>query len=129
MRKPMQVVIETLIEKHGVADTLCQAIQSKSAFLLKIENGSWMPLSIEVTPAGEVAVAHTFVQNGDLMYDPELVFDPNTWHVVEITMHPTGYYQRVPEGKYSPGMESFARTWAQNLRAQGFLGDRATKVA
>lgn len=73
------------------------------------------------TSAQSTAVAHTFVQNGDLMYDPELVFDPQTWLVVEVAMHPTGFYQRVSAGRYSPGLESFAKMWAKNLREQGFL--------
>lgn len=120
-RKPMQEIVETLIEKHGKADEFNAALEARDSFLLKLKNEPWMPLSIEVTPDGNVAVAHTFVQNGDLMYDPELVFDANDWRVVEVTMHPTGFYHRVPAGHYSPGLEDFASTWAQNLRAQGYL--------
>lgn len=121
VRKPMQVVVETLIEKHGKVDEFNAAIEARDSFLLKLHNPPYMPLSIEVTPDGNIAVAHTFTQNGDLMYDPELVFDAHDWHVVEVTMHPTGVYQRVPDGMYSPSLEDFVRLWAKNLQEQGFL--------
>ena len=79
------------------------AIRGRGEFHRKYELEGYQPLSIEVLPpsmcpAGvpAVAVAHTFVQNGDLMYDPEIVFavgQTEAWLAYEITQHPVGRYR------------------------------------
>ncbi len=120
-RKPMQVTIETIIERHGLTDAYQSALAGGENLHLKIENGGYMPLVIE-TVWGNVSVAHYFTQNGDAMRDPEIVFNSKTWRGMEITQDPVGRYQSVPEGHYSPGIERLGRMWARNLRNQGFTG-------
>lgn len=120
-RKPMQVTIETIVEKNGLTKAYKEAMVGGENLHLRIENGLYMPLVIEVFK-GTISVAHYFTQNGDAMRDPEIVFDPGTWYAVEITQDPIGRYQKLPKGKYSPGIESLARMWAKNLRNQGFTG-------
>ena len=121
-RKPMQVTVETIFEQHGLTKVYREALNGGEPLHLRLERDGFMPLVIEVFRGVGVSVAHYFTQNGDAMRDPEIVFNPDTWHGVEITQDPIGRYQRVPEGKYSPGIESLARMWAKNLRSQGFTG-------
>ncbi len=84
-----------------------------------------------------VSVAHYFEQNGDLMADPDLVFEVNPdswksgeWGPVSFTQHSTGTYQEavvIRDGKVMmntrlvASLKSFARTWDRNLDAQGYV--------
>lgn len=121
-RKPMQVTIETIIEQHGLTEAYQEAIKGGENLHLRLENGGWMPLVVEVF-TNMVSVAHYGEMNGDAMRDPEIVFDPSFhWFAFEITQDPVGRFQRVPGGHYSKGIEHLARIWAKNLRNQGFTG-------
>jgi hypothetical protein len=111
------------------------AIRGRGEFHRKYELEGYQPLSIEVLPpsmcpAGvpAVAVAHSFVQNGDLMYDPEVVFavgQTEAWLAYEITQHPVGLYRNayrdnsldVAEVRDINGLVS---VWARNLSGQGW---------
>jgi hypothetical protein len=77
----------------------------------------------------EVAVAHTFIQNGDVMCDPEIVFAIPVWEAIEITQHPVGQYRRKyqMDGSVKRVNVNFERNvhplvslWARNLKAQGY---------
>ena len=49
---------------------------------VRIENEPYMPLVIERIGDNEYSIAHYFVQNGDMMRDPEITFridDKNKW--------------------------------------------------
>lgn len=113
---------------------------------IKLENSPYMPLTLEVTGEGlmrsagyttdcAIAVSHTHIQNGDLMRDPEVVFDyyergglfiPTTF-----TQHTLGTDRQIiwrdeaGQLRYNPGEHrnlcSFCNTWQQNLRDQGWL--------
>ena len=98
-----------------------------------------MPLSIDYLGTGPrglpmIAVAHNFVQNGDVMADPDMQFeiDPEGgYHPVNCTQSPTGSYHEAvfigDDGKVyvRPGvvrdLKAFARIWDRNLGSQGFL--------
>jgi hypothetical protein len=87
-------------------------------------------------PAGvpAVAVAHTFVQNGDLMYDPEIVFavgQTEAWLAYEITQHPVGRYRNAYRKDAADSSASLniaevrdinglVSVWARNLSGQGW---------
>lgn len=118
--KAMQKVIEAVVANHGLTEQFWQAIETRSEFYLSVENRPYMRLVIEVTPEGFVSAAHYYEQHGDAMRDPEVVFNPATWLAVEYTQDNLGTYQRVKEGFYSPSLESFCKTWAKNLKEQGF---------
>lgn len=123
-RKPMQVTIETIVKANGhTVEQFYEGIKNLD-FYLKIQMPGYMPLVIEATPEGMISVMHYYIQNHDIMRDPEVVFDPRTWHGVEMTQDNMGFYQRVPAGMYSPGLESFNNMWAKNLRHQGFTERR-----
>jgi hypothetical protein len=106
----------------------------------KIENGSWMPLSVEIigtetlgkTNLPALSLCHYGEMNGDAMRDPEMCFG--------VQVHPAGvrfypYYFRndyagfeemalVDGGlrfkKCQFGQAEFAKMWAKNLEEQGF---------
>lgn len=119
---------------------------------LKMENEGYLPLSIErlfgiiATPLGEAehySLIHSYVQNGDLMKDPEMCFfvynavngkaDPQTIKIIPYL------YQQDNLGFYQEGMViydsvsveifpsiivqqvEFADIWFENIEAQGFL--------
>ncbi len=111
---------------------------------VSIKNEPWMQLAIEVLtepgPDGHivVSVAHYGEQNGDLMRDPEMLFE-----VVEtcgsVSFRP--FYFRndyvgveqwsrcrdesgttLNNSTLTRNLEAFSQMWDQNLDAQGFLG-------
>ncbi len=119
---------------------------------LKIQNESFMPLTIE--RVGEdidtlwgngslYSLCHYYVQNGDLMQDPEMCFivvdkrqDATAWEQAEIRPYlfqqaNLGIYQESilfkgnrPD-KYDRKMQAdhtvFANQWLSNIEQQGFL--------
>jgi len=125
-----------------VATILELAAPLQAGFHIRIENEPWMTLVIEDTqergPNGlpAISVAHYGEQNGDLMRDPEMIFEAEE-SGEEINLVP--FYWRndyVGIEQYSAFTEDgktflnaklkrehigFARTWEANLRAQGFL--------
>ena len=108
---------------------------------LKIENPPYMELVIEAMdesgPMGlpAISVCHYGEQNGDLMRDPEMCFELG----FAAGPHLSAFYFRndylgveqwsrdVVDGNYVHRIdlhrqhESFAETWDDNLRLQGFL--------
>ena len=110
---------------------------------VRITVDGYMPLVAEEIGASAegrrlVALAHTGVQNGDVMHDPEIVFEVhelgaepisfrndyvgahNEVYVYDDAGRRTGVY-----AKRRAELVSFARIWFRNLRAQGFLGESA----
>ncbi|MCC7359938.1 MAG: hypothetical protein IT317_10700 [Anaerolineales bacterium] len=121
----MQQAIETILNAHD----LTEAFSASREFHLKLENLPYMPLVIE-RQGDEVAVMHFFIQQGDVMADPELTFRLWDWTPTSITQHPVGVYRQVfmfvngrqvVNTRLLHELEGFARLWAINLRAQGFL--------
>ncbi len=126
--------IQTLIENNLAGNLI-------AGEYIKIQNSPYMPLTVEIIGEGpnglpQVAVSHHFVQNGDLMRDPEIVFEVENsagiwgFHPVEVTMDPVGRYVRavwLENGnvmkimKEVRDLNSFSRIWDRNLKAQGFL--------
>jgi hypothetical protein len=134
--------VAKIIEIHGGLE----ALKAKS---IRIEppSSGFMRLCIEFVGTGPrglplVSVAHYFEQEGDLMADPDLVFEVNPdddgplswktgeWGPVSFTHHSTGTYQEavfVQDGKVMvaprlvASLKSFARTWDRNLKVQGYV--------
>ncbi|MEX2205434.1 MAG: hypothetical protein WEF50_04315 [Myxococcota bacterium] len=87
-----------------------------------------------------VALAHTGVQNGDVMHDPETVFEFHALGAEPISFrndyvgahHEVYAYDEAGRRtgvypKRRAGLVSFTRVWILNLRAQGFPGDDAQR--
>ena len=131
-RKPMEISIMQIVKASGFEAEFLAAIEKKEEFHLKVENEPYMPLVIEVVFGGFVSVSHSFIQNGDNMYDPEIVFNTaKKWSPVGITQSPMGIsrhleYEKAVEGYYIPGVAQLANMWALNLRSQGFADDDCT---
>jgi hypothetical protein len=112
----------------------------RPSLYLKIENPPYMELVIEAVdesgPCGlpALSVAHYGIQNGDPMRDPEMCFELG----FAGGAHLNAFYWRndyagieqwsrfIQEGNYCyhtqlhQQHETFAKTWDDNLRAQGF---------
>ncbi len=105
----------------------------------KIENGPYMPLSIDRLRTGadpngttyiDFAIAHNYIQNGDVMADPdmEIRVRPQLGTVEALSFQNDGvgvYTQVYPEpGKVDlrakKELNSFLTTWLNNLKHQGF---------
>jgi hypothetical protein len=82
----------------------------------------YMDLVIEKIREDRLSVAHYYTQNGDLMSDPEIVFDVSRgrWTAVRYTQHPF-LHEYDPTGL--PDVEAFSSTWSSNLRNQGFVDE------
>lgn len=103
-------------------------------------SGDYMPLSIEnleYTDAHSHPVygmMHSYIQNGDLMRDPDMTFSVNdeagTVCPLTYQMDALGIYQEVfsrgEDGRmmYAPrllaDLDDFLRIWSRNIHAQGF---------
>ena len=116
---------------------------------VKLTVEGYMPLSVEhISTSGEghrlVAIAHTGLQNGDVMFDPEMVFRFIDWEGTQLAEPISfrndyvGLHQEVyrynDEGKAThvdarlkAELKSFARLWFRNLKNQGFLSAQATR--
>jgi hypothetical protein len=133
-------IFAALLEKLGAQESL------------KIRVQNYMPLTIELvqeginTPYGKAklySLMHHYIQNGDLMRDPEMTF-----LVIDARQHPADYlllavypqsYQLDSLGVYEESIQlrdfetigylfryqaahcSFASLWLNNIKAQGFL--------
>ena len=127
---------------RAITEILRLAHPLEPGFHIKIHNPPWQDLVIEDIqqrgPRGlpTISVAHYGEQNGDLMRDPEMLFEMEELGR-EVVLLP--YYYRndyVGFERYSVTrdenrvcinsrllreQESFARMWNANIRAQGFV--------
>lgn len=129
------------------ATVLADLLGNDTAVCLTV-NG-YMPLSVEhIGQSAEgnrlIAISHTGDQNGDLMRDPEMVFEIHTYTSPDMA-EPLSFrndymgtmqeiYRYDDSGKKThvnarlkQDLKSFARTWFNNLKDQGFLGDTAIR--
>ena len=105
---------------------------------IRLEVPGFMRLVIEHVGRGPrggelVSVAHYGEQNGDLMRDPEIVFEvaDGQWQPVSIRQDYIGSYREAvsigEDGKVyvCPAevrdIQAFARVWDRNIKAQGFV--------
>src|SRR5262245_59889185 len=108
---------------------------------VRLEAPGFMPLVIEAIGTGPrglpaVSVAHYWTQNGDLMRDPEMVFEvgpggdflpvsyqqdglPFAAYREAVFQDETGKVMVRP--RLAKELASFARQWDRNLKAQGFV--------
>jgi len=123
----MQSIIEKLVAKHRVDVTADDAY-------LKLTLPYYMPLVIRNGGLHRVSVYHYFMQNGDVMPDPQIIFwvHQGQWYPIEVTQILGGHrsYARLSvDGTQALGVNqraqadlaSFAQMWAQNIQDQGWL--------
>ena len=109
----------------------------------------FMPLSVEdIGQSADgnrlISICHYGEQNGDLMCDPDMVFEIHAWadaSAAEPLSFRNDYMGLLQEvyryddhgrkthvnARLKQELTSFARTWFTNLKHQGFLGDTATR--
>jgi hypothetical protein len=111
---------------------------------IRLDNPPYMRLVIEhvgIGPRGmpAISVAHYYEQNGDLMRDPEMVFEVNPdfwqtgdWEPVSYRQDNLAMYQQqavfiddqghaVADADTVRQLKAFARQWDRNIADQGFL--------
>jgi hypothetical protein len=98
----------------------------------------FMPLSVEAIGTGPrvgtlVAVHHSREQDGDLLFDPEVVFEliGEAWHPLSFEQSGLVYWEAVfvEEGtgrlmcrpRLQRDLQRFCRVWDRNIRDQGFV--------
>lgn len=118
-------------------------IRAKGGFEVLAENPitvavpGYMPLTVEAVGPGprggtRVAVHHTREMNGDLVFDPEVVFEVKAgeWHPLTFEMSGVVYQEAVfrdDDGRLmcAPALlkdlQAFCRMWDRNIRDQGFV--------
>lgn len=108
---------------------------------VRFESDTYEPLYIERISEDQIAMAHTFMQNGDSMYDPEIVFHVDDEHKLlrplSYEQSDMGVYQRVydpsddaltrPNRKLERDINDMFRTWSQNLKWQEHTPVRGVK--
>lgn len=129
----MQKVIEEIVAFNGLTEAFEKAADLEHSFHLKLEQENYMPFVIE-RHGRRIMVCHYFIQEGDVMYDPEIVYRAEDWMPLEITQltimvngREMGGYRRIfSEDEKQVRMallkdvQSFSNVWAKNLREQGF---------
>ena len=127
-----QQAIETILKAHD----LLPAFQASPEFHVRFTMPGFDPLVIE-RQGSRVIVGHYFEQNGDLMSDPEIVFDLATWAPLEITQSPMGVYRRkfferdgvtYVDTRFDRGVRPLVSIWANNLLHQGWSNPAPCKV-
>ncbi|MDR0533090.1 MAG: hypothetical protein LBH01_03960 [Verrucomicrobiales bacterium] len=137
------VNLKKVLEAYGHLPAFERALAKPdpdNVFAVGLDNPPYQKLHVEVLPpemnrfnVPAVAVSHTFVQNGDLMRDPEIVFavKPEGWVPYECTQDPLGHYASAfdADGKFdekiSADMRQLSVVWARNLIGQGWAGQQA----
>lgn len=95
---------------------------------MRFEKEDYEPLYVELIDKNTVAMAHTFIQNGDLCYDPEMVItfdnEKEELQACSYELSLAGLYQRVYDdnGNVNLGLQrelnSFLNTWLKNIIEQ-----------
>ena len=129
------------------ATVLTELLGSDTAVRLTVTG--YMPLSVEaIGKSAEgnrlVSICHYGEQNGDLMRDPDMVFEIHTYatpHMAEPLSFRNDYMGTIQEvyryddsgkkthlnARLKRELDSFTRTWFTNLEEQGFLSDTVTR--
>lgn len=112
----MMDAAKTILDRLGIESIEEMTVNESHT----IEVEGYEDLTIEKVGPHRLSVAHHYVQRGDLMCDPEIVFhiDGGVWTPVRFTQHPR-IHRHDEDGL--PDVESFCETWSENLRRQGFV--------
>lgn len=90
--------------------------------LIEVENDPFMDLAIERVGDEQIIVGHYYTQRGDLMSDPEIVFDVSgdEWIPVEYNQHGFPQIHKHDEDGLNE-VASFIDDWDAQLEEQGFV--------
>jgi len=107
--------VKDILERLGIKSVEGMAVNE--SYTIEVEG--YEDLTIEKIGPDRLSVAHHYIQRGDLMCDPEIVFriKEGEWIPIRYTQHPR-VHQYDPEGIE---VEAFVIQWSENLREQGFV--------
>jgi hypothetical protein len=129
------------LDKHSRATfsriVACLDFNGSCSCTIGDEGGAYQPLHVERVAPGLYSLAHYFVQNGDLMSDPEGEFyqpyDGGPVYPVSLTQHPVGAYTQALDGlggtvrvnrRAYRDLCAFGATWLRNIAEQQDLRAR-----
>ncbi len=134
--KQKQAPKTTAEQNFDTLMVLAPELLTGEAFYLRFTAGdAFMPLSMDYLGQNRISISHTYLQNGDLMADPdmEFVFDLENKALSARTFQQDGIglYQTVEnqQGEVdNPDLErqlnSFARQWFANIQSQDYRRQR-----
>lgn len=132
--KPIRKGEAAARKNYKQMESLAPYIMDGTLDHVHMESEGFEPLYVERIADDQIAIAHTFEQNGDLVVDPEIVFweDKDAKALYPISIEQPifgGLYQPVydpsdkdylyPNASLARDITSFFRTWRQNLEWQG----------
>ena len=114
-----------------ILDRLTSGLAEFEAKKIDNTSGSFMPVSVERLNGNVFSIAHYYVQNGDLMADPEMTFLKTAlgWHPLTFTQANLGLYQEacvLNEDQSIKGIRQrlyndlrvFTTQWMRNIKSQ-----------
>ena len=117
-----------------------EGFASNSEGYVKLEAGGFMPLSIDLLSVTEtehgktivISMAHNFIQNGDVMADPDMEIRIFTGHKMAEAMtfqqdslsiynqvYQTIDRREMVNTRLKTELNSFLATWLRNIKSQG----------
>lgn len=118
------------LDLYEQLNELFPQIISKESTYIQLEAGeAFDKLNVEWVSENEIAVSHTYEQNGDIMRDPEIVFSINTddftASAVSYENSSLGKYEVYDESEESQARKDdcniFASEWFDNISEQGYI--------
>jgi len=108
--------VQEILEQHGIGS----AEELDVGDNVTASATGHMDLTIEKIAEGKLSVAHYFKQNGDMMRDPEVVFDVDGdgWTPVTYRQDPASYQH---DDGGLPSVSVFVEQWSRRLKKQGFV--------
>ncbi len=117
---------------YFLSDLAPEIISGETRYIRFEAGESFMPLTIERLSEDRISVSHFYVQNGDVMYDPDMEFiiDKENMALTPQTYRQDGLavYQSVENGSTTvKELNTFAGQWFSNIRSQGYVKKREIK--
>ena len=118
------------LDLYEQLNELFPQIISKESTYIQLEAGeAFDKLNVEWVSENEIAVSHTYEQNGDIMRDPEIVFSINTddftASAISYENSSLGKYEVYDESEESQARKDdcniFASEWFDNISEQGYI--------
>lgn len=109
--------IKTILKKLGVESV--EDMDMNESYTIESDSDSIMDLTIEKVGRDLLSVGQYHRQRGDLMADPEVVFDTSgdEWTPLEYKQDP-GIHQYDEDGLE---ISDFLKMWNSNLKSQKFI--------
>lgn len=110
--------VKSILATRGIASDSLAVDQMIS---VDLDSQAMLPLVLEKVGEQELSVAHYWKQNGDLMRDPEVVFDISSQDWI-----PVRFVRDPDTDEFDPaGIDAreFLEVWDRNLRRQGYVDD------